>query len=254
MAGGWRNLLCDQPDVLYSVGALNVQRGHVYELQIPASAAVYTIVTVSNLGGQAFWDIEHADRPEAFNIAIADGAKTGVDTTSHQGLCMLLVRQYFRAPSRRHPAFAIADDDREGGPPATVHRSSPARCRHRVRNASTPVAPSGSHPRASPGNRSIRRCSAPPQQERIHRRGAVFVSRFALRPGDVLQVDYDARGALWFAFSVSNFHLENIAHINSYQLERNTDGTYTDLRGLGRRARAQRVEHSRASLRDSDHA
>ena len=227
VAGGWRNLLCDQPDVLYSVGALNVQRGRVYELQIPASAAVYTIVTVSNLGGQAFWDIEHTDRPEAFNIAIADGAKTGVDTTSHQGLCMLLVRQYFRAPvgATRHL-------------PSLTMIAKEARPRRSIVPAPLVAGIAFVTPRLlsllqarirGPRLETDRFVDAPRRRSKSEfiDAGRYLVSRFALRPGEVLQVDYDARGALWFAFSVSNFHLENIAHINSYQLERNTDGTYT---------------------------
>ena len=118
------------------------------------------------------------------------------------------------------------------------------------------MSPSPIAPVRRSGTRCIRRrnrrpspSTSPTVAREFLSSGTYLFSRFLLTTDEeILRIDYDSRHAVSFAFSVSNYYLENIAHINSHQLSRNPDGTHTIVLRADRSRRAN--ELSTGGLRE----
>ena len=233
VAGGRRDILCDQPDVIYSAAFVHVWAGARFRLRIPASDAIYTVVSLSNLkAGQATWDAVHGPAGhqslELYLGEDSDAAAT-LDTGRHRGLCVLFVRPYFRAPVDR-AAYAPHRPqlDLVAGPP-DGRGLLPAGLMAGAAFLAPRLASLAQARIVGPRLPLHRFIAAPERRSRSEfvRSGRYLVCRWRIAGDEVLGVEYEQRGAVWSALSVSNYYLENKAHLNSHQLDPNANGTLT---------------------------
>jgi len=250
LAGGERKGFFESADTFYAIGFINIQRGLIYRLEIPAVSSFYTAISLHSSKQQSSIEYFNDNGDNGASILLADGVKKseGLDTSIYQGMTQLMIRQYFWS-AHQVDGSKMPQIERLKSP--TMAPSSyiqPARMIAGMRFFGWRIKMLLGTKYIQFRMKQAKKINKFYSQEEaaslwtsiktsVSRLGMTkfryLICMYEIHEDEVLRIDYRQKGSHYFAFCLHNNWMqginvkENSGHLNSSQIRKGGDGSYT---------------------------